>query len=133
MPNTPWKQHERRIARSLRTRRTPLSGGNSGATRSDTLHPQLYIECKSQARSPVNALFRQVRRLARAENKLPVLALHQKGWPGSVAVVDWDTFVGLWNKAAKWNTVAGNRHVIPSWYPNRKELHDHVHETEHTE
>jgi len=99
MPNAPWKEHERRIAASLGTKRTPLSGGNSGVTRSDSLHPQLFIECKSQARSPVNALFRQTCKLAHAENKLPVLALHQKGYKGSVAVIDWDTFVGLWNKS----------------------------------
>lgn len=124
MPNAPWKQHERRMAKSLGTKRTPLSGGNSGVTRSDTLHKELYIECKSTSRSPTCALFRQTRSLARAENKLCVLALHQKGTHGSVAVIDWDVFVGLWNKARRWNHVPGTKETVPPWYPNREEMNE---------
>ena len=41
------KTQERRVARFFGTERTPLSGGASRHTRSDTLHPKLYIEVKS--------------------------------------------------------------------------------------
>ncbi len=41
-----WKSLERRIAKKFGTYRTPLSGGSSRHTASDTLHPELYIEIK---------------------------------------------------------------------------------------
>lgn len=45
-----WKVYERRTARFFGVERTPLSGINSRHdTTSDTLHPTLYIECKSAA------------------------------------------------------------------------------------
>lgn len=40
------KAFESRVAKFFQTRRTPLSGINSGHTGSDTLHPDLFIECK---------------------------------------------------------------------------------------
>jgi len=44
-PST-WKRAERKVAEFLQTRRTPLSGGNSGHTRSDTLHAKIFAEVK---------------------------------------------------------------------------------------
>ncbi len=41
------KTQERRVARYFGVERTPLSGGASRHTRSDTLHPDLFIEVKS--------------------------------------------------------------------------------------
>lgn len=41
-----WKVFERRVAAELGTFRTPLSGGSSRHTRSDTLHSDLYVEVK---------------------------------------------------------------------------------------
>ena len=50
------KAYERRVAKFFGTKRTPLSGSNSGHTHSDTLHPRLYIEVKSaQANKGSNA------------------------------------------------------------------------------
>lgn len=50
------KTQERRVARFFGTERTPLSGGASRHTRSDTLHPTLYLEVKSvMANSGSNA------------------------------------------------------------------------------
>lgn len=45
-----WKSCERRIAAMFGTVRTPLSGGSSRHTNSDTLHPELYIEIKKRKR-----------------------------------------------------------------------------------
>ena len=50
MANKRWKAYERRVAKFFGTKRTPLSGINSGhSTHSDTLHPRLYLEVKSAA------------------------------------------------------------------------------------
>lgn len=46
MSDKTWKAFERRVAKILGTVRTPLSGGNSRHTRSDTLHEDLYVEVK---------------------------------------------------------------------------------------
>lgn len=45
-PPQTWKKVELRIARAFGTTRTPLSGGASKHTRSDTLHPFIYCEIK---------------------------------------------------------------------------------------
>jgi hypothetical protein len=77
-----WKAVERRIAAFFGSRRTPLSGGNSGHTRSDTLHPSLFVEAKHRAKHTTYTLYRETAELAKAEGKLPVIALHEKGKPG---------------------------------------------------
>ena len=46
MADTPWKAFERYISGIFRTTRNALSGGNSKITRSDSLHPKLFISCK---------------------------------------------------------------------------------------
>lgn len=53
MADKRWKAFERRVARAFGCERTPLSGGSSRHTRSDTLHPTLYIECKSNVAHPL--------------------------------------------------------------------------------
>jgi len=45
--STRSKTQERRVARYFGVERTPLSGGASRHTRSDTLHPDLFLEVKS--------------------------------------------------------------------------------------
>ena len=96
MPDKAWKAFERRIAKSLGTVRTPLSGGASRHTTSDTLHPDLYVECKQRKTSLLHGLFISIRRQARVERKFPVLASHRKGSPNTLAVVDWCFFLKLW-------------------------------------
>lgn len=70
-----WKRRERVIAADFSTDRTPLSGGASGHTRSDTLHPELFIEIKGRASHAAMRLFDQTAILAKAEGKTPVVAL----------------------------------------------------------
>jgi hypothetical protein len=93
-----WKAVELRIARYIGTRRTPLSGGNDGRTRSDTLHPRLFAEIKHGSAVPrsykgIVKLFEQVEKLAERENKHPVLILHEKGRWGGVS--DYPAYVRL--------------------------------------
>jgi hypothetical protein len=82
-----WKAGERRVAAVFGTERTPLSGGNSKHTRSDTLHDKLFIEIKMRARQAVWTLFRETEVLARKEDKIPVLALQEKHKPGFLLVM----------------------------------------------
>ncbi len=77
-----WKARERQIAKFFKTKRTPLSGGNSGHTRSDTLHNRLFIEQKLRQKHAVISLWDKTKELAKKENKDPVVTLAEKGRPG---------------------------------------------------
>ena len=90
-----WKALERKVAKSMGTERTPLSGGNSKQTRSDTLHEKYFIEVKHRKRMAVLLLYRQTLELARKENKIPVLCIKEKGKHGELAVIDWKLFLEL--------------------------------------
>ena len=94
-----WKQVERKVARSLDTERTPLSGGNSKQTRSDTLDEKLFVEVKQRKHFSVLVLYRKTLELARKEHKIPVLCLKEKGKHGELAVIDWKLFLKLWSHA----------------------------------
>jgi len=96
MPDKAWKALERRIAESLGTVRTPLSGGSSRHTTSDTLHKELYIECKYRRSSSIHTLFHSVRIEANKEHKLSVIAIHLASSPHTLAVIDWNLFINLW-------------------------------------
>lgn len=87
-----WKRREREIAAYFGTERTPLSGGNSKHTRSDTLHDKLFVEAKYRQRSAVWTLFESTDELAAQESKLPLLTLCQKQKPGFLIVAHSDDF-----------------------------------------
>ncbi len=74
-----WKQIEAIFAGFFGTRRTPLSGGNSGITRSDSLHDELFMEVKQRKNPAVMNLFEETAKMAKVENKIPVLGIHKKG------------------------------------------------------
>jgi len=95
-PSKYWKRFERTIARSLGTERTPLSGGASRHTRSDTLHPTLYIEAKCRKRHSIFTWWRATIGNAKIEKKTPILALHEHGTRGALAVMEWNYFVHLY-------------------------------------
>ena len=78
-----WKQRERLVAAFFGAKgRTPLSGGNSGHTRSDTLHERLFIEHKHSVRHAITNLWDKTRTMAHKEKKIPVVTLSVKGRPG---------------------------------------------------
>lgn len=81
MPNTgDWKAFERKVAAMLNTRRTPLSGMMSGhGTHSDTLHKDIYVECKWGKANATLTLWEDTVKKAKAEGKLPLLAMHRRG------------------------------------------------------
>lgn len=86
--STGWKSLERRIADMFGTKRVPLSGSNSGHnTNSDSLHPKLYIECKLRQKIAIWQLFEDTERKAKAEDKIPIVAIKQKGAKGELLVI----------------------------------------------
>lgn len=101
MSDKQWKRDERAVAAVARTRRTPLSGRNSGhATSSDSLHPTLYFEVKSGKsaerllRSPLllARLFADTELKALRERKVAVVVLHPPRW-GSGGPKNWPAYV----------------------------------------
>lgn len=85
-PST-WKKAESRAAANLGAKRTPLSGGNSGHTRSDSLHKKIFLEHKYRAKQAIWTLFREVREKAKDEGKVPMLALSEKSAHGQLLVI----------------------------------------------
>ena len=81
MKNT-WKAIERRIASFFGSERTPLSGGNSKITRSDSLHDILFVETKYRVKHSAVTLWRGTKEMADVENKIPVVCLSEKGKQG---------------------------------------------------
>ena len=70
-----WKSFERYIARIFNTTRNALSGGNSKMTRSDSIHPDLFISCKyTKANNrTLRKLVDEEREKATAERKIAVV------------------------------------------------------------
>jgi hypothetical protein len=89
-PTQSWKDVERRIAKSWGTNRTPLSGGNSGHTRSDTLHKDVYIEVKHRQEFSVVNLWEDTKKKADKEHKVPIVALHRKGSQNVLYLIEED-------------------------------------------
>lgn len=107
MVDKSWKAFERKIARALGTHRTPLSGSASRHTSSDTLHEQLYVECKLRRSSALDTYFRSIRHKAEVEGKLPVFVSHKLGSSLTLASIEWEFFLHLWNFWAQ----QGQKHV----------------------
>jgi len=84
-----WQRREGRVAALFGALRQPLSGssGRADRTASDSTHPRLFVECKYRARHATRTVFDEVRRAARKEKKLPVLALADRGRPGFLLCV----------------------------------------------
>lgn len=77
-----WKGFERTVAKFFGSERTPLSGGNSKITRSDSIHPRLFIEDKYRAKHAIIATWQDAKGKADAEGKVPVVCVREKGKRG---------------------------------------------------
>ena len=82
MPDKAWKRRERDVASFFHGQRTSLSGGHGKVTRSDVMHNKLFIECKLRAKHTVVSLWDDTAKLAKEEDKTPVIALCEKNRPG---------------------------------------------------
>lgn len=74
-----WKAAERRVAKLIGTERTPLSGGNGKQTRSDTLHPDFFVEHKARKRHALLAVLRDAEAKGKLEGKLGIVTLTETG------------------------------------------------------
>ena len=79
MPDKPWKRAERKGATAIGSNRTPLSGSSSRHTRSDTLHPTIYLEMKYRKSFAVVSQIRREEEKAKKEGKVAVLGFQQRG------------------------------------------------------
>jgi hypothetical protein len=77
-----WKRYEQEIAAFFGSTRTPLSGGNSKHTRSDTLHERIYAEVKGRKKHSAVTLWDKTKAEAVKEGKIPVVALVEEGRHG---------------------------------------------------
>ncbi len=103
-PAGTWKAAERRVSTFLGTTRTPLSGGNSKVTRSDTFHPDLFVENKYRKSCAVRTLFDKTKKLGDQESKVSILTLQQANKSGFLIVIhseDLDTVMLHLRKARK--------------------------------
>lgn len=82
MSEPTWKAIERKVAAFFGVDRTPLSGGNSKHTASDTLHQGLFVEVKYRVTHSAVTLWRKTHLQARKEGKIPVVCLSEKNKPG---------------------------------------------------
>jgi len=82
MADKAWKRREREVASFFNGSRTPLSGGNSKVTRADVIHDDLFIECKLRAKHSVISLWDDTAKIAKTEEKTPVVVLCEKNRPG---------------------------------------------------
>jgi hypothetical protein len=87
MPSKTWKNRERDSCKFFGTERNPLSGGNGKHTRSDSLHEFLFIEHKHKKVNAMIKLFLETEKLAKEEDKIPVVTLSQHGVRGFFVMV----------------------------------------------
>ena len=101
MSDKAWKRDERKIARFFGCLRTPLSGGSSRHTRSDTLHPLLFIEVKRRKRHALLNVFHKAKALALKENKIPVVTVTEHGKKGFWLLVHCDDLLAVANQRTR--------------------------------
>ena len=77
MSNPAWKAFERYVAATFSSTRNALSGGNSKMTRSDSLHPSLFISCKYTRNNnkTLRTLVAEERAKADVEDKIAVCVI----------------------------------------------------------
>jgi hypothetical protein len=87
MADKTWKVFERVASTFFGTTRTPLSGGNGKQTRSDSLHPRLFISCKYSKASSLHSLFAEEQTKANVEGKIPIICTKKKGTDGFLITI----------------------------------------------
>jgi len=94
-----WKALERRICGKFGGQRTPLSGSNSQhGTSSDCIktdYPWLYIEIKLRASFYHHALFKDAAKMAKIEDKTPILITHVKSEESELVTLRIEDFLDI--------------------------------------
>jgi len=97
VPSKNWKKVELDVARFFGSERNPLSGINAKHTGSDSLHPVLYIECKSGKSLPkfFTKIWDKAVTNARKEGKIPLVVLKPKNYHGFMVICDSNTITDI--------------------------------------
>lgn len=97
-----WKAAERRAARFFGAERS-FAGSNRrpDRTKSDTTHPDVYIEVKYRERSAARSIWSDADAKAHKEGKVPVVALFDKSRQGFLLVVHEGDFDSVAEARAK--------------------------------
>lgn len=114
MDTTTWKLGESRIAKRFNTNRTPLSGGSSRHTRSDTLHEDLFIEVKHGKEFPQPSLWKETVKLAKKENKVPLCVFLKKHDPNPIIMCRLDDIEKIVDIKRAGEIANGEVKTIPS-------------------
>lgn len=94
MADKAWKAFERRVASFFGTLRNSLSGGNSKLTRSDSLHSELFIECKHSGKGFAHhGIVKDAKTKAIKEEKTAVVCTQGKHEKTFYVTVDKDDLV----------------------------------------
>ncbi len=108
MNRNTWKSGERRIAEIFGSKRTPLSGGNSRHTRSDTLHLDLFIEVKHSKKYPKEVLVNKTFKEAKNEAKIPLLVFLKLNSPDPLVLCKLKDLKEISNKMTSRGRKANN-------------------------
>jgi hypothetical protein len=116
---TTWKRRERDAARLFGAERQPLSGstGRPDLSRSDSTHGRLFLEVKLRQHHAAVALLDAVRKLARKEGRIPVVALATKQRPGIVLVLDADDLPAVAREYERANALPADCDPPEDWPP----------------
>jgi hypothetical protein len=89
VPNSNWKNAERKVAGFFGSKRRPLSGMNSrSGGRDDSQHPDLFIETKyGKQCKGLWRLYRQTSRFAKKEKKIPLVAYCEPNSEGFLLII----------------------------------------------
>ena len=88
-------------------------------TRSDTLHPNLFIECKYRAKLPAYIMdFKEVKKLAEDEHKKPLMVFKEKGQIGEFVLLELDDLKGFMSKG--WYVDVDDINTVGDRKPNYK-------------
>lgn len=94
-----WKALERRICKKFGGRRTPLSGSNSQhGTSADCIEtdiPWAYIEIKLRARFLHHTIFKEAAKMAKIEDKTPILITHVKNEESELVTLKIEDFLAM--------------------------------------
>ena len=97
MPDKPWKDAERQVAKKLNGKRNPLSGRMGGHTSGDVIHPSLYVEVKQKKRFAVLSIVKDTEKKALKERKIPITVIHQGGSMRRYYIIQEALFLQLWS------------------------------------
>jgi len=109
--NKHWKDIERKVGKKIGKKRTALSGGNSGITRADIVDEDLFIEVKYRKKLWIWSLFRETKKLAKKEGKIPVVVVKEKGKMGELWCINSTDLIEVCNKILQKNGGKNEREI----------------------